>query len=692
MRRLVLPLLALFCLSPALVPGEGPVLRLRAGTVDPAEPPTVGGAFASAAATRVAPNPRLHYAQFSAPPTAADVRALQALGWRLLAYVPDNAYLALAPQGAAPAKPALAGLRALTPVAPQYRVAPELIQQFEAATAATAAEVVEVLIALTPDAEPARMASLVRTLGAEQWDIPGYRTEARIHARLPVESLPAAAAHDQVLWIERAPTYTTRNDFSAQVVQSGLVNVPGSTPIWDRGLHGEDEIVGHIDDLIDLDLCYFRDAARPDAGPDHRKVVGRRTFPGDIVFIHGNHTAGTIAGMPDNNPAREVYRGVAWAARLSHSSLGLIVGYSGGVSNPEANLDVYLEAASVDGARVHTNSWGDDNTTAYTWGTIDIDRYLIDREDELVLFAATNLANVLKVPENGKNLLSVVGSGRGPSTAPTLEARCSGGVGPTADGRRKPEIVAPGCQVESALPGGLTDCDVTPLSGNSMASPGVAGGIALIRQYYREGWYPSGSRTRTDEFIPSGALLKATAIASGRDMTAVSGYPSNAEGWGRLTLDDALYFSGESRRLWLHDARRDSDGLSTGGQRRYRLRVTDASIPLRAVLVWMDPAPAHGVTQAWVNNLDLVVDSPSGSTFVGNGFSGGVSSAAITTRDPRNNVEVVLLAAPALGVWDISVEAPFVDPAQTGGRQGYALVVTGGVQADAGNADGFLVY
>lgn len=51
-----------------------------------------------------------------------------------------------------------------------------------------------------------------------------------------------------------------------------------------------------------------------------------------------------------------------------------------------------------------------------------------------------------------------------------------------------------------------------------MATPGVAGAAALVRQYFMEGFYPSGSKTAKDGFTPSGALLKATLVNSAQKM------------------------------------------------------------------------------------------------------------------------------------------------------------------------------
>ena len=73
-----------------------------------------------------------------------------------------------------------------------------------------------------------------------------------------------------------------------------------------------------------------------------------------------------------------------------------------------------------------------------------------------------------------------------------------------------------------------------------MASPAVTGAAALVRQYFVEGWYPSGSPNAGDGFSPSAALLKAVLTNSAVDMTGIAGYPSNQEGWGRILLENAL--------------------------------------------------------------------------------------------------------------------------------------------------------
>jgi serine protease AprX len=123
---------------------------------------------------------------------------------------------------------------------------------------------------------------------------------------------------------------------------------------------------------------------------------------------------------------------------------------------------------------------GDDGTTAYTIWARDIDLFSYNNQDNLVLFAATNLST-LKTPENAKNVLAVGAS----QQAPNQEQHGSGGRGPTSDGRRKPEIYAPGVGIQSSQVN--TSCGFFGLTGTSMSSPAVAGAAALVRQYFAEG-------------------------------------------------------------------------------------------------------------------------------------------------------------------------------------------------------------
>lgn len=47
-----------------------------------------------------------------------------------------------------------------------------------------------------------------------------------------------------------------------------------------------------------------------------------------------------------------------------------------------------------------------------------------------------------------------------------------------------------------------------------MATPVAAASATLLRQYFMDGFYPTGLRTSANAFIPTGALVKAMLINS----------------------------------------------------------------------------------------------------------------------------------------------------------------------------------
>jgi hypothetical protein len=462
-----------------------------------------------------------------------------------------------------------------------------------------------------------------------------------------------------VEWIEERGTVTLRNDVVRWVIQS---NVPDSTPLYDRGLLGAGQIVGHIDGSIDTTSCFFRDPDHP-IGPDHRKLVAWRYDSGSPAIAHGTHTAGTLAGENIDLDFPQ-HRGMAPKARISHQDWEAL---NGDEWNGEpSNLAALFGLAHADGARVHSNSWGDDTRTSYTTWCRDIDAFTRQNEDDLVLYAVTNLST-LRSPENAKNCLAIGATQKPPNQG----NRSSGGQGPTSDGRRKPELFAPGRDTRSA---GVGECANALSSGTSMACPAVAGGALLVREYFERGYFPTGSPWASNRIVPTGALVKAVLVNSSVDMPGEPGYPSDREGWGRILLDDALQFPGDARRLWLRDVRHDR-GLSTGGAREWSFVVTSSDEPLAITLAFTDWPASVSAQLAPVNDLDLEVEGPDG-LFLGNRFDPSLGhSIPGGSADPLNNVERVIREDPTPGTWTVRVRGTDVPM----GPQGFAVVANGGL-------------
>src|SRR6185436_19599810 len=152
-------------------------------------------------------------------------------------------------------------------------------------------------------------------------------------------------------------------------------------------------------------------------------------------------------------------------------------------------------------------------------------------------------------------------------------------------------------------------------------------------------------------FQPSAALLRAVAVNAGRNDVTGFRVPDNTVGYGRLTIDDVLYFPGDSSRTQLVDTR---DGLSDQQFVEYQVQVTNPSRPLKIALCWTD-APGNPASQVQiVNDLDLLVIHD-GSTYRGN-YLLNYGSVAGGTRDSLNVEEIVRLATPGAGLWTIRIE------------------------------------
>jgi hypothetical protein len=582
-------------------------------------------------------------------------------GGVVLDYVPNQALLVRLPSAAVAAVAGDPSVQWMSAFTQAFKLSPEIGRRTYTDPERAADSRLWLVVELFPGEDPLALQGAVEAAGGEVAAAFDDALTHRLHVRLAPSRVGELAALAGVRWIEEFPEITLRNNSTRWVIQS---NLPGVTPLWDRGLHGEGQIVGHIDSRINRDSCYFIDPTNNTPGPNHRKLVAYRSNAGCGASSHGCHTACTIAG--DQEPVNGTINnnGIAYKARIAHANLNDITGFGGGPSN----LGQYLVFASTDGARVHTNSWGDDGTTAYTTWCRDIDVFSRDFEDDLVAFAVTNLST-LKTPENAKNCLAVGATQQQPNQA----NHGTGGQGPTADGRRKPEVYSPGVGIISSS---TATCATTTSSGTSMACPSSTGMGALVRQYYETGFYPTGIATPGDAFTPTGALTKATLINTTVDMTGVAGYPSNREGWGRLLADHALYFDGDTSELWAVDVRHtDPASLETGETAVHTVNVVGSS-QLKITLVFTDEAAALGATLTPVNDLDLEV-VPAGVSeepgWKGNVFANG-SSAPGGSFDPLNNVEMVLIPAPFPGTYSIFVQARQVVSAS---GQGYAIVVSG---------------
>ncbi|MEM7352559.1 MAG: S8 family serine peptidase, partial [Acidobacteriota bacterium] len=657
--------------------------------------------------------------KFPGPPSAEQIRALEARVDRIYTYLPHDAFLvrmAVDKQHRA-SEPEL-GASWLGPYHPAYKVAPAVASL--SSIPQKSAKPGIVMLHVYPDADLEAVIERVQTVTPGR--VVGSQADERFsRVRLVLPRAEIATAREElariadVFWIGLEARRTLLNDTTVWVGQSGLSGGQ-TTPVFDQGIFGEGQIVGVLDTGIDADMCYFRDGTLglPPQNPcnggtvvdlNQRKVIAVDFLWGNECAggignnewdtqDHGTHVAGTVAGDNLANPlTHDPGDGMAPGAKLVVQDCGFQTDNCAdcpGIGNcPIVDLNPVFQQAYDQGARIHTNSWGDDENNPvkglYSAGSEDADEFTWNNKDFLLVFANGNDGpgtNTVGSPATAKNVVGVGATLRGTS-AGSMASFSS--CGPTDDGRIKPDVTMPGSGIISAnADNNVTsnNCNTRSSSGTSMAAPGVAGSAALIRQYFTDGWYPTGAANASDAFTPSGALLKAMLINSGTDMSGVAAIPSNCQGWGRVTLDDALHFSGDNRGLFVED---DSTGFaqgSSGATRTFNFNIASSSEPFKVSLTWTDFPSTPAASVNIINDLDLEVSGP-GGTFLGNVFSGGQSTTG-GSADRVNTVEQVLIASPTPGAYTVTVRS-FTVP---NGPQPFALVATGDLAASCSiNAD-----
>lgn len=438
--------------------------------------------------------------------------------------------------------------------------------------------------------------------------------EAEVIAAKPENDVAGIAMGVPLVW--NNPDFF--NDIGLGLTGSGQI-----IGVCDTGLGN-----GNMDDLhIDL----------------QNKIIGVKDYSGDgwdDPFGHGTHIAASIVGSGTASSGH--LRGIAPDARLyfqaTHEQ----------ASNSLKIPDVYemLADAYANGVRIHSNSWGiGDSNGAYDRYAHSLDKFVWEHPDMVVLKSAGNfeagMSSLVTSPGAAKNAITV-GATESPrgidsdSDNPYQVASFSSRG--TADGRIKPDLVAPGTWVLSAA----KSSTYSYLSGTSMANGMATGAAALTRQYF----------TDVKKINPSAALIKAALIYGAKELP---GEPRQNQGFGMIDLQASLMGLEDGATQY-----RDGVEIKTGSVYRYKFNASGQA-PLRIVLVWSDYPGRVGKENALVNDLDLKVITPDGRELWGNSVIGG---------DRKNNVEVITLNKPSAGEYTVEVKGTRISQ----GPQRFSLI------------------
>lgn len=483
----------------------------------------------------------------------------------------------------------------------------------------------EVLVALASPAKEA-FRPFLSTLHGRVLSEP-VAGQAYFEVQLPADKLFQLAAWYGVLSVNPKANPQTLNHESKVVTRTENISAP--VALGGYALQGEGMVIGVGDNASGLDHVDLRD-----------RIINYNTWP---FGSHGIHINGIVGGAgimdpnargfaPNATLIDHVYS-IVWqrtadmvsshGMSITNNSYAAIVGncdYAGLYDGYSAMLDsITLAFPQV----LHVFASGND-------GGVTCPPYA--KGFHTVVGAYQAAKNVLVVGNMHKNTNIEPGSSRGP----------------VKDGRLKPEVCVVGTKVFSCK----NDDTYQSAGGTSMASPQVAGLAALLSQRYKQ--LHGGA-------LPPADLLK-TVLMNGASDLGQPG-PDFIYGFGAVhgirslrMLENETYFT---------------VNLSEGGEASHTISVPAGVSKLKIMLYWHD-APASPVpVQKLVNDLDLEVTN-GGSTylpFVLDTNASALNQPALTGIDRLNNVEQVVVTAPAAGDWQVSVKG-FSVPA---GPQRYVL-------------------
>lgn len=642
---------------------------------------------------RTTEHPRIHaIVQFKKDLTLDEHKFLAESGIKLQGYVGGRAYHASIPRGTKLTRGNLGKLvRHADFMKPTDKLKADLAKRrYEDWAYDPATKKVKVLVEFFPDVDAD---TIKRALG--EAGLKGEPDGAANSWAISVEEdrIADLAALDIVKTLQQGPTpFLPLNRGSRRLGNTDAAQLATYTnpqPSF-QSVSGQGIRIGICDSGVDEGHDDFDEITTAGAAGASR-VYNQRAGSGS----HGTHVA-SIAG---GNGFNSVNNGLPAFSLAGHAPRAMIGDYS----QFSGNEDLFYGAIVNDNTLVTNHSYVQTATDFYDTTAADLDRIVRGDANDFQGRAIPARPQVWAAGNNGtaaqygdeegyysvfttaKNTISV-------GSLDTLDGRLSdfSSIGPTFDGRIKPDVVAPGCNDSIASPSvGIQAASsgsqgYTGKCGTSMAAPVVSGIVALLAEQYQAtfGVAPSNLRPSTYK-----AILVQTADDrektrayldrefnnpdTGQSLLYHAG-PDFVTGFGLVNADEARRLIGDSSR-W-----RESNAGTTGDVDTFCVSVLQGAEQLKVTLTWDDEpgdTTTAETTPKLVNDLDLTLTEPdTGNIFrpwtldllpltanPGDGSADPITTADVKPAyrgvDRRNNVEMASVFLPRKGVWKAKVKA-----------------------------------
>lgn len=424
---------------------------------------------------------------------------------------------------------------------------------------------------------------------------------------------------------------------------------------------------------------------------------------GTIGSSHGTSVAATINGALSKETrfkkcpsSLSSNRGVAYSAKLSLYDVGAYSSDGWSISAPEEDYKKMFAVAHAVGAHEFVVPFGSQSGGRYTPLADDIDSFMSDHRDALVVVAAGNGGSISSgaVSKNALAVGAVNQAFTGPADFTSK--------GPTHAGLLKPDVLAPGSNVEvpvEDLAGNTAHCEVAEVSGTSISAGFIGGAATLVREYFERGYYPSGVETSSDKISNiSAATIKAVLVNSARQRPVVAREGATCKttdntGHGSVHLENSLPFA-DNHDYEMHMfqgtayASSCKHGACIGGKPggdqqvgpsaaqdvvlEFDIEAKNPNVPVSATLAWIDPQSVRGAQNKVVQNIQLEIEAPGGGIWKQQSIKqcNGIDHAFA----PVENTQKVIVQSPRQNtVYTVRVRKKFVFESQE-----FSVVVSGG--------------